>query len=134
MVAAAASNAPTAFTPASIHWMPGTGDMKGLQVAMLEGNPAKPGPWTIRLKLPAGTVFPAHHHPDTERVTIISGSLGFGVGPKFNASKLTTFPAGTYAIIPAGVPHFVSTTGGCVIQISGNKPFAMMMEKESGGM
>lgn len=121
---------PTIFMPATLKWMPGQGDMKGLQVAALEGDPSKPGPWTIRLLLPAGTKFPAHYHPDTERVTVISGTLLVGVGKVFDMSKLMALPAGSYCIIPAGVRHYAAAKVATVIQLSGNGPFGMMMDKK----
>lgn len=119
------------YTPTSMKWMPGTGDMKGLQVAALEGDPSKPGPWTIRIKFPAGTKFPVHYHPDTERVTVISGAIWVAVGNKYDATKLMALPPGSYAVIPAGIRHYAAMKVETVIQLSGTAPFAMKMDKTS---
>lgn len=118
---------PVIVTPATIKWMPGTGDFKGLTVAVLSGDPSKDGPWTVRIKLPAGTKFPVHYHADTEVVTVISGSFMAAVGDKYDASKLMTLPAGSYVVIPAGVRHYAATKVDTVLQLSGTKPFAMTM-------
>jgi len=122
---------PVIFTPATIKWMPGTGDFKGLTVATLSGDPAKAGPWTVRLKIPAGTKFPVHYHNDTEVVTVISGTFEAAIGDKFDASKLTALPAGSFASIPAGVRHYAMVKTDTVIQLSGSEPFAMIMDKGS---
>ncbi|MBV9269578.1 MAG: cupin domain-containing protein, partial [Candidatus Eremiobacteraeota bacterium] len=63
-------------------------------MAVLTGDPTKPGPYVIRLKVPANTKLPAHYHGDTERVTVISGTFYVGLGDKVDAAKATAFPAG----------------------------------------
>jgi hypothetical protein len=120
---------PTIVTPAAIHWMPGTGQIPAtVGVAVLDGDPSKPGPFTIRLNIPDGTKFPAHYHDDTERVTVISGTFMAGIGGKFDASKLMALPAGSFAVIPAKLWHFAMAKGDTVVQINGNGPFAMKMD------
>ncbi|HKW45330.1 MAG TPA: cupin domain-containing protein [Candidatus Eremiobacteraceae bacterium] len=128
-VPAGAAMKPIIVTPAAVNWMPGTGQMAGLKVATLEGDPSKAGPWVIRLAIPSGTKFPVHYHPDTERVTVISGVFQAGVGKTFDASKLVTLPAGSYCVLPAGIRHYAMAKTATVIQLSGNQPFAMMMDK-----
>ena len=44
---------------------------KGAQVAVLSGDPGKPGPFTIRIKVPAGFKVARHWHPTDERVTVM---------------------------------------------------------------
>jgi len=122
----------TAYTPAMIKWMPGTGLLKGVMFAALDGDMTKSGPFTFRLKLPDGAKFPVHYHPDTERATVISGILMVGIGPTFDESKMAAFPAGSFAVIPAGVRHYVEAKGETVIQISGTGPFAMEMDASPG--
>ena len=46
----------------------------GAQAAVLLGNPAKEGPFVLRLKFPAGFIVPPHRHSKDEFVTVISGS------------------------------------------------------------
>src|SRR5687768_16678918 len=50
---------------------------KGGQMAVLSGDPGKPGLFTVRLKMPAGYKIQAHQHPHSEPVTVISGELHF---------------------------------------------------------
>ena len=58
----------------------------GAQWFVLSGDPTKAGPFTVRLRLPAGYQIPAHSHPTTEAVTVLSGKLaarhGRQVDPK----------------------------------------------------
>jgi quercetin dioxygenase-like cupin family protein len=117
---------PIIVTPDSVKWMPGTGQIPAtVGVAVLEGDPSKAGPFTMRLNIPDGTKFGVHYHDDTERVTVISGTFMAGVGTTFDATKMMALPAGSYCVLPAGVRHFAMAKGPTVIQVSGNGPFAM---------
>ena len=122
---------PVIFTPSTVKWVAGTGEFKGLTVAWLSGNPTSGGPWTVRLKAPAGAKFGVHHHNDTEMVTVISGTFAAAIGDTFEDGKLMNLPAGSFVVIPAGVKHFAMARTDCIIQLSGTKPFAMVMDKDS---
>src|SRR2546425_13215234 len=64
------------FPPAAIQWKDGPAALpSGAKLAVLEGDPAKEGPFTIRLTLPAGFKVPPHWHPNIEHTTVISGTL-----------------------------------------------------------
>ena len=128
-VPVSAAMKPIIVIPASVNYMPGTGQMAGLRVATLEGDPSKAGPWVIRLAIPSGTKFPVHYHPDTERVTVISGVFQAGIGNTFDASKMVSLPAGSYCVLPAGLRHYAMAKTAVVLQLSGNQPFAMEMDK-----
>src|SRR6266550_8833855 len=56
----------------------------GAKIAVLTGDPGKAGPFTIRLKFPAGYKVPPHTHPTVENVTVVSGTIGLGSGAKFD--------------------------------------------------
>src|SRR5215469_4994307 len=116
---------PTVYAPDSIKWMDGTGPLKGAQVAVLSGDPMKAGPFVMRIKFPDGMKVVPHTHPDAEQVTILSGSLLFGVGDTLDPSKAMTASAGTFASIPAGIHHFVIAKGETIVQVYANGPFVM---------
>src|SRR5436305_15308270 len=61
----------------------------GAQVAILEVNPAKPGPFTMRMKLPAGYKVPPHTHPAIEHVPVLSGTIHTSPGKSSDAAKTT---------------------------------------------
>ena len=46
----------------------------GAQIAVLAGNPMANGPYTVRLKFPAGYAVAAHSHPTDENVVVVSGT------------------------------------------------------------
>jgi quercetin dioxygenase-like cupin family protein len=77
---------------------------------VLEGDPAKEGFFTMRVRLPDGYKIPPHTHPKVEHVTVISGTFNFGMGDKFDQSaaegfiKIWGLPVETAARkAPAGV-------------------------------
>lgn len=121
-----AASAPVIVTPAQTHWIAGTGMEKGTYYAALFGNPMKSGPYVMRLKLPAGTVFGPHYHNETENVTVISGSLWVGLGDKMDKSKMRPLGAGTFVSVPPHVHHYAMAKTDTVIQIEGTGPETMM--------
>jgi quercetin dioxygenase-like cupin family protein len=124
---AIAASAPTIVTPDTIAWVAGTGPEQGAQLGVLEGDPSKPGPYTVRLKIPAGGKFLPHSHRDVEHVTVISGTLRVGLGDVFDASKMKALPAGSYVVIPAGLHHFAMAQGDTVVQLHGTGPSSFDM-------
>src|SRR4051812_35292649 len=79
---------------------------KGAQMAVLSGDPTKTGPFTMRLKLPAGYKVPAHTHPTAERVTVISGEFNFGMGDKLDQAKAEKLGSGGFLGFAAKKRHF----------------------------
>lgn len=127
--AIAASMAPTIVISGQEKWSAGTGMMKGAQVAVLAGDPTKSGLYIVRIKVPAGTVFGAHYHDDTENVTVISGTLWVGIGDKVNKSAMKPLTAGSFVHVPAKLHHYAMTKTTTVIDITGIGPETMMAVK-----
>lgn len=98
---------------------------KGARMSVLSGDPGKSGMFTVRLKMPAGYVVPAHSHPTDELVTVISGELSLGMGDRLNRAKSATLRAGGFADAPAKMNHYAFSRTGAVIQIIAEGPFAM---------
>src|SRR5690349_19934674 len=78
----------------------------GAKMAVLEGDPAKPGFFAARLWMPDGYKIPPHTHPNRERVTVLSGTLLLGTGDTLDASKAQVLPAGSYSSMSPGMHHF----------------------------
>ena len=112
-------------TPDEVKWGPAPPSLpSGAQLAVLEGDPSKAGAqFTIRAKLPDGYRIPPHWHPTDERVTVIQGTLGMGVGEKFDPAAGREMPAGSYASMHTGTRHFAWAIGETVIQVSATGPF-----------
>jgi quercetin dioxygenase-like cupin family protein len=112
--------------PDGLAWKDGPASLPpGAKVAVLEGDPTKPGPFVFRVKVPNGYRIPPHTHPKPERVTVISGTFHIGMGEKFDASKGREMPTGTYGTWPAGMKHFVWVKGETVVQFHGDGPWTI---------
>jgi quercetin dioxygenase-like cupin family protein len=95
----------------------------GLETAVLFGNPSAPEPYVQRIKFPANYRLPPHWHPNDGRmVTVLSGTLYFAFGDKFDESKLRALPAGTFFVEPKDTPHFALTKGEVVLQLNAVGP------------
>ena len=112
--------------PDSLKWQDGPPSLPpGAKIVVLEGDPAKEGPFVFRVKVPDGYRIPPHKHPKAERVTILSGTFHLGMGEAFDAKKGETLPAGTYGTWPAGMKHYVWVKGETVVQFHGDGPWVI---------
>ncbi len=113
-----------ALTPQQVRWYTPSYYTDGRERAQLLGDSSQGGAWVDRARIPAGKRVLAHTHPQDELVTVIEGTWYLGDGTKFDSTKLNGYPAGSFIVIPAGVPHFVATKDSTVIvQLSGNGKF-----------
>src|SRR6478672_6225043 len=103
------------LTPEQVRWFTPPYYNDGRQRAQLFGDSSKGGAWVDRVKIPGGRRVLAHTHPQDELVTVIEGTWYLGEGEKFDSTKLKGYPAGSFIVIPAGVPHFVAAKEGSVI-------------------
>lgn len=98
----------------------------GAKAALIEGPMNEAVPFTLRLRLPANYVIPAHTHPEVERVTVLSGAFYMGMGEKFNAAKASMALApGDVMIMVPGQPHFAMTKEETVLQLHGKGPWGV---------
>jgi quercetin dioxygenase-like cupin family protein len=112
------------ITPPDLQWGPAPAILPaGARLAVLEGDPSKAGPFTMRLEMPAGYRIPPHFHQVDEHVTVISGAFQVGMGDTFDASKLTTLLPGAFGVIPPGMRHFARADKASVIQLHGVGPW-----------
>jgi quercetin dioxygenase-like cupin family protein len=108
----------------AVKWGPAPSSLPpGAQAVALLGSPAKPGPFVIRLKFPAGFVIPPHRHSKDEFVTVISGSFAVTSGERVDRASATPLPKGSFVHLPAGMPHYAWTEGETIVQINGVGPF-----------
>ncbi len=116
---ALAQDSVTMVNPDALAWKDNPNIPKGGQVAVLVGDPTKAGSVVVqRVKLPANYKVPPHTHPYAETVTVISGSVGLGMGEKFDATKGEMAKAGALFANPAKHAHYVWTGNeGAIIQV-----------------
>jgi len=114
------------ITDAELKWTDGPKSLPaGAKMAVLEGDPAAAGLFTLRFKLPADYKVPAHWHPADEHVTVLAGSFSMGLGEKFDEKALKELPLAGFAVMPTGVRHFAWSKDGATIQLHGMGPWGI---------
>jgi quercetin dioxygenase-like cupin family protein len=109
-----------------IVWKPFPAFPTAARIAVLVGEPSKPGAYLIRVKLPAGTKMLAHSHPEDRIYTVISGVFYIGLGDEFDESKLSANAPGSVLVLPGGQPHFHwAKSGEYVTQVSAIGPLGL---------
>ena len=112
------------ISPSDLQWGDAPPSLPpGAKMAVLDGDPTKPGPFTVRMKSPAGYRVPPHTHPTTERVTVISGSFRIGMGDKLDEANAPELGPGSFVVMPAGMKHFAMASAESIIQINSEGPF-----------
>jgi len=112
------------YTPDAIHWGAAPNALpSGAQLAVLEGDPTKPGAYTMRLKMSDGYKIPPHHHLHREHVTVISGTFKVGMGDSFDEGKMNEFAPGSFAYLEPTAHHYAMAKGETVIQLHGAGPW-----------
>ncbi len=131
-LAACAGRAPTTSPEVSlggdpsVQWGPAPAVFRpGAELAVLEGDPSKSGPFTVRLRMPAGYYIAPHTHPTDENVTVIAGAFKVGMGAKFDTTAMKTLPVGGFVTAPQGMAHYAMAVGPTVVQVHGLGPFAL---------
>lgn len=114
------------ITPDQVKWLDNNPSLPaGTKMAILDGDPAKTGPFTVRLFAPAGTKVAPHWHPAHEQITVLSGNVHMGMGDVFDKSKTKKYPAGSFLVMPAESRHFAWMEEDTVIQVHAMGPWAM---------
>jgi quercetin dioxygenase-like cupin family protein len=114
------------MTPATLKWGEAPPALpKGSLMAVLSGDPGKPGPFTLRAKMPAGYTIPPHWHPTDEHLTLISGEVAVGMGEKFDAAAMKTLPAGGFVVMPAEMRHYLRVKRPSILQVHGIGPLTI---------
>jgi quercetin dioxygenase-like cupin family protein len=138
-VALGASNlAEIRVTPAEVDAMQahdagaGTSGVSGIRTTVVEGDPGRAGPYTIRLSVPANTRIQAHRHRDSRSAVVVSGTWYFGYGSVASPAAEKALPPGSFYTEPGGVAHFAETKDTrVVVYITGFGPTDTVYVKES---
>jgi quercetin dioxygenase-like cupin family protein len=114
------------FKPEALKWSDAQGLPKGAKIAVLVGDPAKAETFVVLAKFPPHYKVPPHTHPAAELITIISGSLGNGMGEQFDMKKGEVLKAGASYTLPANHAHFVWTTDKpTILQLVASGPWGL---------
>ncbi|XYD09949.1 cupin domain-containing protein [Methylobacterium sp. NMS12] len=99
---------------------------KGTQISRVAGDPSKPGPFVLRVKVPANTVIAPHTHAKPETLTILSGSIYHEHGRTLDRTKGSALKAAGFVYLPEDMPHSLWTTDEPVeLQVNGSGPFGL---------
>jgi quercetin dioxygenase-like cupin family protein len=120
-----------AYSPDDVKWTPAPKALPaGAQIAVLEGDPMKPGAYTMRLKMPNNYRIPPHSHVRVEHVTVLAGTIRVGMGDKFDEKSMNGFGAGSFAAIEPGAHHYAMVKNDnilkgrdTIIQLHGEGPW-----------
>ncbi|OHC70506.1 MAG: hypothetical protein A2045_01265 [Rhodocyclales bacterium GWA2_65_20] len=116
----------TAVMPSDIKWNDAPSIGPGAKTAVIDGDPKSSGPFVMRLKLPPKSKIGVHTHPADENVTVLSGTLYFAAGDKFDTKTAKPFGPGGYFSIGKGKPMFAYTTNKeAILQLNGNGPWGL---------
>lgn len=119
------ADAHIAVQPAKLKWNDAPSVGPGAKIAILEGD-LKAGPYVFRLMVPANFKIAPHTHPLTERYTVVSGTLYFATGDKFDGKTAKAYGPGTYVSIPKGTPMYAFTKDKpATIQLHGSEPWGL---------
>lgn len=114
------------ITPSEVKWTePPPSLPKGSSVAVLYGDPSKPGLFIMRAKVPANYKVMPHWHPTDENITVLSGSVAVGMGDKLDP-KAKGVPAGSFISLPAKMHHFFIAKKESVFEVSAMGPFQLI--------
>lgn len=110
-----------------VKWAPAPPSLpKGMELAVIMGDPSKPGPFALRVKLPPNTVIAPHTHATDETLTVIQGSFQHGMGETIDKSKGVAVDLGGFVYLPANMPHSLWNAGETtVLQVNGTGPFGL---------
>jgi quercetin dioxygenase-like cupin family protein len=109
--------------PDEIKWGEAPPDFpKGAQLAVLHGNPGKPGVFTLRFKMPDGYKIPPHWHTQDEQLTIVSGQFMLHMGDSMDTPAHELAP-GAYHFLPGKMHHAAEAKGETIVQVDGKGPF-----------
>ena len=113
----------------ALQWGPAPpGLPAGGRAAIIDGDPSKAGPFTVRVDMPKGYEVRPHHHPTSERLTLIEGAVMLGHGKKWDDGKLAPVAVGAGANMAAREPHFVRAKERSIVEVRSTGPFEIIYE------
>jgi len=107
-------------SPEALIWQSRT---PGLAIAVAEGDPAKPGPFTMMLRLSDGAWIPPHWHNVDKRLVVIRGEMRMGMGETIDPASTHRLAAGGVAVVPAGSRHYEGGAGDTLVALFATGPF-----------
>jgi quercetin dioxygenase-like cupin family protein len=106
--------------PDQIQWKE---DPIGAKMAVLYGDPSKPGLYVVLIKWNPNHMSHPHWHPHDRFITVISGTWWVGTGSKFDPDKTVPLPAGSFVTHYGKQIHYDGAKDSeAVLEIVGDGP------------
>jgi hypothetical protein len=103
--------------------IPWKDDPIGAKMAVLQGDPSKPGLYVVLVKWTPHHMSRPHWHPNDRFITVISGTWWVGTGAKFDPDKTVPMPAGTFVTHFGKQTHYDGAKDSeAVLEIVGDGP------------
>jgi quercetin dioxygenase-like cupin family protein len=112
--------------PEDIDWKPFPAFPPSVRLAVMVGEPSKPGPYLIRVKVPHGVKLMPHKHAEDRIYTVMSGVFYIGLGEQFDGDSVKAYPPGSVIVLPGNTSHFHwAKSGEYVTQVSAIGPLGL---------
>ena len=87
-------------------WRPTEGNTLGVETAVVEGDPSKPGYYLTINHFPKGVMSRPHFHPDERYVIVLRGTWYTDEGEVFRPQQTVGLKPGDFMRHPKGGPHY----------------------------
>jgi hypothetical protein len=82
------------------------GRLLGVETAVVEGDPSKPGYYLTINHFPTGVMSRPHFHPDERYVIVLRGTWYTDEGKEFRPTQTVPLKPGDFMRHPKGGPHY----------------------------
>jgi hypothetical protein len=87
-------------------WRPTEGNTLGVETAVVEGDPSKPGYYLTINHFPAGVMSRPHYHPDERYIIVLRGTWYTDEGQVFRPKETVPLKPGDFMRHPKRGPHY----------------------------
>jgi hypothetical protein len=87
-------------------WRPTEGNTLGVETAIIEGDPSKPGYYLTINHFPPGVMSRPHYHPDERYCIVLKGTWYTDEGEVFRPKQTVPLKPGGFMRHPKGGPHY----------------------------
>jgi hypothetical protein len=101
----------------------------GITMAVVSGDPTKPGLFSVMLKIPADQMVAPHWPSADVDMVVLRGTYELGNGDTYDASKLQAINPGQVVHIPAQTHQFGHAKGATVVLLYGVGPLSITWGK-----
>ena len=90
----------------TLQWRATEGNTLGVETAVVEGDPSKPGFYLTINHFPAGVMSRPHYHPDERYIIVLRGTWYTDEGEAFRPNQTVPLKPGDFMRHPKGGPHY----------------------------